>query len=403
MKKLVLTTLLVGLFLIPTVSVSAQNEKKETAHWSFGVKGGANYFRVYPQANDYLTDAGYGGSAFLAYTINPLWGFGLNADYLSYNRDKNRYLGNTIDATLYTDVNLSNLLAPQRQGKFWKAVNTYAIFGVGVAIYSCEDKLLDTKLENELTGVATAGLGADINLGKRLSLGLEAQYRYYPKQDLGGEWTPNKDGCDALYASIGLRYKFNGAKKDHVRNMLPSNNTDEVLDAFRNELEQLKNQLNKTDDDVKNLSDDVNNTNKKQDQINKDLKNDIDNLRKALEDLKTQKEASAVMQNIEFKFDSADLSATSFSALDDIVATLKSNSTWNKVTIAGHTDNIGTKELNKKLSEARANAVKEYLVKNGIPASKIETVGYGAEKPVASNSTSNGRQQNRRVEFNLSK
>ena len=401
MKKLFLSILLVGLFLIPTV-LSAQEQKKETAHWSFGIKGGGNYFRVSPQTNDYITDAGYGGSAFLAYTINPLWGFGLNGDFLSYNRNADRYPGQTIDATLYTDVNLSNLLAPQRQGKFWKAVNTYAIFGAGVAIYSAEVKPLGIKLENELNILGTAGLGADINLGKHLSLGLEAQYRYYTRENMGG-LNSTANGNDALYASIGLRYKFNAGKKDHVRNLLPSANNNEALDQIKKDLEDLKKQVNKTDESVNKLNDNLNDTKKKQDQINKDLQNDIDNLRKALKDLENQRTANVSMQNIEFLFDSANLAPESFAALDNIVALLKSNSTWSKLTIVGHTDNIGTKAVNQNLSERRAEAVKKYLVKNGISESKLATVGSGAEKPVATNNTSAGRQQNRRVEFQLSK
>ena len=403
MKKLFLSTLLVGLFLIPTATASAQDAKKETAHWSFGIKGGGNYFRVDPQVNDYITDAGYGGSAFLAYTINPLWGFGLNGDFLSYNRDKNRYPGQTIDATLFTDINLSNLLAPQRQGKFWKSVNIYTIFGAGVALYSAEIKNSGIKLENELNVLGTAGVGADINLGKRFALGLEGQYRYYIRENMGGVYSPNKDGNDALYATIGLRYKFNAGKKDHVRNMLPVASAGEGLDQVKRDLEDLKKQVSKTNENVNKLNNNLDDTKKKQDQINKDLQNDIDNLRKALKDLENQKTTNVAMQNIEFMFDSADLAPKSFAALDDIAALLKSNSTWSKLTIAGHTDNIGTKAINQKLSERRAEAVKKYLVKSGISESKLSTIGYGDEKPIATNNTSAGRQQNRRVEFQLAK
>jgi OmpA-OmpF porin, OOP family len=69
-----------------------------------------------------------------------------------------------------------------------------------------------------------------------------------------------------------------------------------------------------------------------------------------------------------------------------------------KIEIAGHTDNVGNKDANQKLSEDRANSVKAYLVKKGIEASRIIAKGYGDTQPVADNSTDAGKQKNRRTE-----
>jgi len=69
------------------------------------------------------------------------------------------------------------------------------------------------------------------------------------------------------------------------------------------------------------------------------------------------------------------------------------------VIATGHTDSIGTAEYNQALSERRANAVKQYLVSKGIPASKITTIGKGKTQPVATNKTAEGRQKNRRVDI----
>jgi OOP family OmpA-OmpF porin len=68
---------------------------------------------------------------------------------------------------------------------------------------------------------------------------------------------------------------------------------------------------------------------------------------------------------------------------------------------AGHTDNTGSMELNLRLSKERAEAVKAYLVSQGVNASRIEATGYGPNQPIASNATAAGRQENRRVEFTL--
>ncbi|MHB1843995.1 MAG: OmpA family protein [Deltaproteobacteria bacterium] len=72
-----------------------------------------------------------------------------------------------------------------------------------------------------------------------------------------------------------------------------------------------------------------------------------------------------------------------------------------KVRIEGHTDNVGNKTHNLALSQERANAVMQYLIDAGIPADKLEAVGYGDAKPVAPNVTARGRALNRRVEFDL--
>jgi hypothetical protein len=70
--------------------------------------------------------------------------------------------------------------------------------------------------------------------------------------------------------------------------------------------------------------------------------------------------------------------------------------------VEGHTDNIGSDEYNQKLSEERARAVREYLVSQRVADSNVTAKGYGKSEPVADNSTSQGRAQNRRVELVVS-
>jgi outer membrane protein OmpA-like peptidoglycan-associated protein len=70
-----------------------------------------------------------------------------------------------------------------------------------------------------------------------------------------------------------------------------------------------------------------------------------------------------------------------------------------KVTIEGHTDNVGTDDYNQKLSERRANSIRQYLIeKFGINGSRLTAVGYGESKPIASNDNEEGREINRRVQ-----
>jgi outer membrane protein OmpA-like peptidoglycan-associated protein len=73
-----------------------------------------------------------------------------------------------------------------------------------------------------------------------------------------------------------------------------------------------------------------------------------------------------------------------------------------KLQVEGHTDSVGSAEYNQKLSEARANSVRDYLTRQGLPPEAITAEGFGEMQPVASNATAAGRQQNRRVEMVVS-
>jgi len=70
--------------------------------------------------------------------------------------------------------------------------------------------------------------------------------------------------------------------------------------------------------------------------------------------------------------------------------------------IEGNTDSVGTEEFNQSLSEKRAEGVRAYLTKQGVPEASTTATGFGKSRPIASNDTSDGRQQNRRVELIVS-
>ena len=74
-----------------------------------------------------------------------------------------------------------------------------------------------------------------------------------------------------------------------------------------------------------------------------------------------------------------------------------------KIQVAGYTDNTGNAEKNVTLSEARATSVKTHLMKMGIDEGRITVKGFGAANPAASNDTSEGRAQNRRIEISMMK
>jgi outer membrane protein OmpA-like peptidoglycan-associated protein len=104
--------------------------------------------------------------------------------------------------------------------------------------------------------------------------------------------------------------------------------------------------------------------------------------------------------NITFASNSADLNGGFFSVLDSVGLVLKE---YDKsiVEVAGHTDNTGGKQLNQDLSQRRAGTVANYLQGRGLSAKRFIVVGAADSHPVASNSTPEGRQQNRRVELTI--
>jgi outer membrane protein OmpA-like peptidoglycan-associated protein len=104
--------------------------------------------------------------------------------------------------------------------------------------------------------------------------------------------------------------------------------------------------------------------------------------------------------NVTFGFDSANLNPQFNSVLDKVAETLIDyNQTV--IQVAGHTDSTGSRDYNMKLSERRANSVKNYLVSRGVPAQRLDTIGAGPDYPVADNSTEAGRAENRRVELTI--
>jgi OOP family OmpA-OmpF porin len=106
------------------------------------------------------------------------------------------------------------------------------------------------------------------------------------------------------------------------------------------------------------------------------------------------------LNNIFFDVNRATLRPESALELDRLADYLRANPTV-EVEIGGHTDNTGSDEANRTLSQARARAVAEYLAGKGIAARRVQSRGYGESAPTAPNDTDEGRQQNRRVEFKI--
>lgn len=127
-----------------------------------------------------------------------------------------------------------------------------------------------------------------------------------------------------------------------------------------------------------------------------DYKRIEDMIKKCCDQKKEEKIITLVGVNFDFNKHEVRNDATPI--LNNAVSVLKENPNV-KVEIQGHTDNVGTDEYNQKLSEKRAQAVYDYLVKNGIAPSRLSTKGFGERNPLRPNDTAANRELNRRVEF----
>ncbi|MDP2269730.1 MAG: OmpA family protein [Archangium sp.] len=114
------------------------------------------------------------------------------------------------------------------------------------------------------------------------------------------------------------------------------------------------------------------------------------------------KDRIEIKKQIKFATGSAKIvGAESEKILDEVALALKDNAQIKKVRVEGHTDSVGDDSKNLKLSQNRANSVMSALIKRGVDPARMEAVGFGETKPIASNSTSAGKAENRRTEFNI--
>lgn len=109
---------------------------------------------------------------------------------------------------------------------------------------------------------------------------------------------------------------------------------------------------------------------------------------------------SVVLENVQFELNSSELTAGSSESLDKAVEGMAAYSGL-RIEIQAHTDNMGEAGYNQSLSEKRANSVRDYMIGKGVAANRMEVKGYGESKPIADNSTREGRAENRRVELKI--
>lgn len=108
-----------------------------------------------------------------------------------------------------------------------------------------------------------------------------------------------------------------------------------------------------------------------------------------------------INEKIQFEHAKANIMEASHSLLNEVVSVIKANPHIKKIAIEGHASSEGNPDFNRTLSDNRAKAVRAYLVSQGISEEMLTAKGFGSDNPIASNDTEEGREKNRRVEFNI--
>lgn len=357
------------------------------SHWSFGVKGGVNYTDIYdtPMRRDDNFHPVLG--AVLEYTFNPIFGLGLEYEFNDYSTAvlhngtdiiSADAFGNTHDASLFGSFNLSNIIKPEREG-FWKKTSIYANLGVGAGYYLYDlQSIAYPGSDNGISPLGYVGLNAEHNISNSWAIGLEGQYRYYAEKAMGGLYS-QADINQIGTITLGLRYKFGANAKQHVRNVSMAEYNYVPVPV----VEQPKPEVKPEPVAVK--------------------PEPVAVKPQPKPEPKPEPVINFSFENIQFKFDSDQLTEEALVIVDNLVNTLKNYKGWSKLQMNGHTDYVGTNAYNQDLSERRVATVKKYLVDNGIPEAKLSVKGFGEEQPKTTNDTKEGRYINRRVEFEVGK
>lgn len=116
--------------------------------------------------------------------------------------------------------------------------------------------------------------------------------------------------------------------------------------------------------------------------------------------VEVKKDRISIKQQVHFASAKWKVLPDSFPLLDQVAQVLRDYPGM-RVSVEGHTDTVGAEGLNVKLSQARAEAVRDYLVKRGADPARLEAIGFGPARPIASNKTAPGRAKNRRTEFRI--
>jgi len=301
--------------------------------------------------------------------------------------DRENFQNKLFDINVLFDYKFANGYILKEDSK----LAPYIFLGAADAISIYTDLATDTKEEPIAYFNIPVGAGLKFNLNSKMSLTLETHYNYALTDVLDGNASPanasnvanpSKWDDSFLYNSLGFNYNFSLDK-------------DSDGDGVKDKKDKCPNVAGTVNGCPDSDGDGV-----------ADMDDKCPNIAGTEGDgcPKNYAQHVVVMQNAQkglfFNTGSSVIKDESYKVLDNIYSLLSANPKLNLV-VNGFTDNTGGADLNLKLSKERAAAAAAYLVGKGIDAKRISSDGFGEKYPVADNSTPEGRQKNRRVEFRI--
>ena len=327
------------------------------SNWELSIGGGVNatgWNDWMKDQGDFSDNVGWQIEGSLTKWFNPIVGARLQVVGGKLNTSDDRYENSWILPHVDAVVNLSNWIGGYREDRVYYAI-PYLSFGYSATCFNRKD------LHANHEFAAGIGLLNKFRVTEYLDIQLDLRTWLLPGDGVNDvKLNPGKY-APALVGSVGVAYRFN------KRNWKAAVSEAEV-DGYLQAIDGLKSDLNHANDNINIVNDKC-----------AKLEDENAKLKKAV--APTAKAAAAVV-NVEtvvfFDKNVYEVSAFGQASLDKYIAAVKKAD--NKISVVGHADNAtGTKEYNVKISQKRAEAVKDYLVANGIDESRIEVKWEGCE------------------------
>lgn len=393
--------------------VAAQSDNSKADRIRFGVKGGVHISNMHYSNLDQFDAGGMTGGVggiFAEFDLGTNRRFSIRPEILFLSRGSkvngiDPTYGETFDYQLkakYTDIRLPIIYNFNNPDKVSPYIYVAPILGItrGGSIdyttYEYDEPVpwpsVDVTAANfsKLNFSAAAGIGVRIpirlNETKRLHLGLEANYQYGFTDTYGGM---EKDG-EAIAINRNV-YEITGTRK---------NRGFEIAASISVPMSIFKKSPKKKIEPVYVPAPVVIEEKPAPVVVEEKPCYTLDEIMQLLSDNQSiSGKTICAIDQISFEFGESTISPDSYEYLDKVVELMKQSDIH--IEIKGHTDNVGKEEFNLNLSKQRAKAVYDYLVKNGVDASKLSYSYYGMSKPITTNDTEEGRRINRRVEFEI--
>ncbi len=376
MKKIVYSFFIVVIFFATSYAqTSARYDWLAQNSWAFGFGG---IFDRYISTNTTVTGAGnFGGYLSIQRNFSEHVGVRLNGSY--FQLDGKVGTAKVTNNTLAGNFDLLYYLAPV------EPVSPYFGVGVGGVSYTIKNSPTANLNKSNTDYKLNISFGAEWNLGKNWKLNTELGYSTLPSSKFDGVYGTNSGGLlggntdTYMNMNLGLMYYFAKGVRSNLNDEYEGVS---AVDYAKIEDIVKKYQTQPTEVDYNRI----------EDIVKRNTPTIVGGGAPA--------PSNWVLIGVNFDFDKTTLRSESIPILYN-AAEILLNHPEIKVEIQGYSDNVGSEKANQKLSLARAETVKNFLVSKGVSSDRLTTIGLGSANPIMSNKTAEGRALNRRIEFKI--